>query len=87
MISIIVPVYQEHPEEVRHLVRELLSKNGESVEIIVVDGDPEKGSLGMLQGLTVKRVAALPGRGGQMNAGAQVATGDVLLFLHADSVL
>ncbi len=32
-------------------------------------------------------IAAPPGRGGQLRAGAQAASGDWLLFLHADTVL
>lgn len=37
--------------------------------------------------MRVKVIAANPGRASQMNAGAAVANGDILLFLHADTLL
>jgi glycosyltransferase involved in cell wall biosynthesis len=54
-------------------------------EIIVVDGGSTDGTLGWLRqqdGIMV--VETTPGRGIQLNAGARCATGDVLVFLHAD---
>jgi rSAM/selenodomain-associated transferase 2 len=56
-------------------------------EVIVVDGgsDPQLDALALQAGARLIRSA--PGRGRQMNAGAEVATGEWLLFLHADSRL
>ncbi len=56
-------------------------------EIIVVDGGSRDGSVATarLHGARVETSA--PGRGPQMNRGAALATGDVLLFLHADTWL
>lgn len=57
------------------------------VERIVADGGSldDTASIAAAQGARVVR--APRGRALQMNAGAQVATGDVLLFLHADTQL
>ncbi|MCQ9373390.1 TIGR04283 family arsenosugar biosynthesis glycosyltransferase [Methyloversatilis sp. XJ19-13] len=57
------------------------------LELIVADGGSldDTASIAAAQGARVVR--APRGRALQMNAGAQVATGDVLLFLHADTQL
>ena len=55
-------------------------------EIIIVDG----GSDDATPAIATKRarlVTSERGRASQMNAGAQTATGDILLFLHADTLL
>ena len=59
----------------------------QEVEVLIVDGggDSRLDELGALPHVDVIRTA--PGRGRQMNAGAAVATGEWLLFLHADSLL
>jgi len=57
----------------------------DSFEIIVVDGDSEKSTLRHILCRKVKTVTAPPGRGIQMNAGAQIAGGNILVFLHADT--
>ncbi|MES3008222.1 MAG: TIGR04283 family arsenosugar biosynthesis glycosyltransferase [Pseudomonadota bacterium] len=56
-------------------------------EIIVVDGGSRDGSREATSGLVDYLVDSAPGRARQMNAGAAVATGDILLFLHIDTVL
>ena len=57
-----------------------------SAEIIVADGGSTDGSVEVASEL-VRVVRAPRGRGPQFNAGAAVATGEVLLFLHADACL
>ncbi len=54
-------------------------------EIIIADGGSEDNTLEIAQKFGLAVVESSPGRAVQMNAGAQSATGDVLLFLHADS--
>jgi rSAM/selenodomain-associated transferase 2 len=55
------------------------------LEVIVADGGSRDGTLDLVR--PVARVVAAPrGRGTQMNAGAAVASGEVLWFLHADCV-
>ena len=57
-------------------------------EIVVADGGSRDGTLATARSLAGVRTLLAPrGRGPQMNAGAAVATGDVFLFLHADTRL
>jgi rSAM/selenodomain-associated transferase 2 len=57
-------------------------------EVIVADGGSTDGTLAVLARHPGVRVVHAPrGRAAQMNAGAAVATGDVLLFQHADVAL
>ncbi len=54
-------------------------------EIIVVDGGSTDGTLEWLQQQdSVRTIQSPAGRGVQLNAGARAATGDALIFLHAD---
>lgn len=86
-ISVIIPVYQEG-EGINRAIRHLRSiQEGSCCEIIVVDGHPEGSTLAVIDDKTVIRKYSGKGRGCQMNAGAQAASGDILLFLHADSLL
>ncbi len=82
-ISIIVPVYNEEAAIGRLL--DNLDAQG-FVEIIVVDG----GSTDRTVELASQRahlVRSGMGRAAQMNAGAATASGETLLFLHADVIL
>lgn len=54
-------------------------------EIIVVDGGSADGTAVIASGDSCTVIESSPGRAKQMNRGAQQATGDVLLFLHADN--
>ncbi|MBV8884744.1 MAG: glycosyltransferase family 2 protein, partial [Chroococcidiopsidaceae cyanobacterium CP_BM_RX_35] len=61
---------------------------GTDVEVIVVDGGSQDSTVKLVQSLGIRvLVVRVAGRGGQMNAGAKVATGEILLFLHADTLL
>jgi len=55
--------------------------------VIVADGGSDDGTPELARPLCDRLVSAPRGRALQMNAGAREATGDVLLFLHADTVL
>jgi rSAM/selenodomain-associated transferase 2 len=85
--SIIIPVLKEEAV-INDIVDHLHNLEGnEETEIIVVDGDPEAGTLGAISRGDVKKVKSSKGRGRQMNEGARVARGTILLFLHADTEL
>jgi rSAM/selenodomain-associated transferase 2 len=86
-ISVIIPVFQEQAviNETIEAIRSL--RGGETAEIIVVDGEPGRETLAAIRDAAVRKVPSEKGRGGQLNRGAAIATGDVLLFLHADTVL
>ncbi len=56
-------------------------------EVIVVDGDSVDATATLAAAGADRVLKAAPGRASQMNAGANVARGDVLLFMHADCAL
>jgi rSAM/selenodomain-associated transferase 2 len=82
-ISIIIPVLNDS-----HALAALLpSLANSSAEIIVVDGGSTKLPQELVEQYGARLVTSAAGRATQMNVGAKQATGDVLLFLHADSQL
>ena len=82
-ISIIVPVLNEAAilEKFLHQLRDVASDS----EIIVVDGKSEDASGSIARELADRVLQAPRGRARQMNAGAQLACGQALWFVHADS--
>ncbi len=60
---------------------------GLTCERIVVDGGSADGTAALAAALGARVLEAPPSRGGQLRAGAAVAAGDWLLFLHADTRL
>jgi len=85
LISIIMPVRNEAAALVAHLP-ELIQQARHS-EIIVVDGDSYDSSVTFAKALGVRVQQGPANRAQQMNAGAAIATGDILLFLHGDTRL
>jgi len=85
-LSIIIPVLNEAPNIVTALGA-LSTCRARGVEIIVVDGGSTDGTVALAQPLADFVITSARGRATQMNAGAGVARGDVLLFLHADTHL
>ena len=82
MISVIIPTLNEGTNLPR-LLADLQSE--ETVhEIIVVDGVSRDGTVHAAREHGVRVFFTAPGRGLQLRRGAEAATGDVLLFLHAD---
>jgi len=85
-LSIIIPVLNEAETLVSRLAA-LQGLRAGGVEAIVVDGGSADDSAGRSLPFADRVITAPRGRGRQMNAGAEQATGEVLLFLHADTVL
>jgi rSAM/selenodomain-associated transferase 2 len=58
-----------------------------NVEIILVDGGSIDDTVKIAQAVGVQIIASPPGRARQMNLGVEAATGEILIFLHGDTVL
>src|SRR5437870_923308 len=85
-ISVVIPVLDEE-KRIRRCLEGVRALSG-IAEILVVDGGSRDGTAKIARELeAVKVLGAARGRAAQMNAGAAAASGDVLLFLHADVAL
>ena len=85
-LSIVIPVLNE-AKELPGLLDHLVPLRACGSEVIVVDGGSEDGSQQIASRAGAQVICAERGRARQMNAGAAGAQGDVLLFLHADTLL
>lgn len=85
-LSIIVPVLNEALQMPR-LLTDLLPLIRRGCEVILVDGGSVDGSAAIAQASGFTVLQSRQGRARQMNAGAKLASGEVLLFLHADTQL
>ena len=85
-LTIIIPVFNE-AGYIRECLERLQSCRERGHEIIVVDGGSEDHTQDFINGLADTILTSPRGRALQMNTGAGRATGDVLLFLHADTRL
>ena len=83
MLSVIIPTFNER-DSISETLERVAALRGE-VEIILVDGGSVDGTIEMARRRGVKVITAARGRGSQMHAGASVAEGSALLFLHADT--
>ena len=86
-ISIIIPVINEGRIINQTIERLRSSITSGSFEIIVVDGDIAGKTLQVITEKGIKKIKSPCGRGAQMNAGAIISNGRILLFLHADTCL
>lgn len=86
VLSIIVPVLDEAEGIAGHLAA-LAPLRATGTEVIVVDGGSRDGTAECAEPFADRVLRAPRGRAAQMNAGAAVARGPVLLFLHADTAL
>lgn len=85
-LSIIVPALDE-AAGIAACLASLQPMRARGAEVIVVDGGSRDGTVALARPLADRVTSAPRGRAAQMNAGAALATGDTLLFLHADTRL
>ncbi len=83
-ISVIVPALNEEPN-LAACLGPVLAVPG--VETIAVDGGSQDGTYRLARRLGARAVLGFRGRARQMNLGAQLAGGGILVFLHADTIL
>ena len=83
-ISVVIPTLNEES----HIEKTLLSviKQEGDYELYVVDGGSSDNTVAIARKYACVINSQL-GRANQMNAGAKLCTGDILLFLHADTLL
>jgi len=83
-ISIIIPTLNE-AESISKTLKS--TGPGSSRELIVVDGGSDDETVPLAKSLGARVIDGSPPRSRQMNLGAAESAGDVLLFLHADTLL
>jgi rSAM/selenodomain-associated transferase 2 len=86
MLSIIVPCLNE-AEGIADALSALAPLRARGAEVIVVDGGSRDGTVERAAPHADFVISAPRGRASQMNAGAARARGEILLFLHADTLL
>lgn len=85
--SVIIPVINEEEiidNTIRHI--EKIAKTSE-IEIIVIDAGKNKSTLKVVKNPLIIKLHSPLGRAVQMNTGAEKASKDILIFLHADTLL
>jgi rSAM/selenodomain-associated transferase 2 len=85
-LSIIVPVLNE-ADIIADTLAALAPLRQRGAEVIVADGGSRDATVDLARPAADRIIVAPRGRAAQMNAGAALARGDVLLFLHADTRL
>ena len=83
-ISVVIPTLNEAARLAKLLPA--LAREPDLAEMIVTDGGSTDGTCVMAERLGARVVTGERGRGSQLRAGAAAATGEILLFLHADSI-
>jgi rSAM/selenodomain-associated transferase 2 len=82
-LAIVVPTLNEEGTLRRNLPAALAHAD----EVVVSDGGSTDGTVEVAQALGARTVSGPPCRGAQLNRGAAATDADVLLFLHADTLL
>jgi rSAM/selenodomain-associated transferase 2 len=85
-LTVVVPALNE-AAGIRAALEALAPLRARGHEVIVADGGSTDGTAQLAAGFCDQILSAPRGRAVQMNAGARAASGDALLFLHADTRL
>jgi len=85
-LSIIIPTLDEATSIVA-LLRQLQPLRRRGHEVILVDGGSTDETVAVAEPLVDRLLVTPAGRAGQLNAGASTANGQILWFVHADSVI
>ncbi len=92
-LSVVLPVLDEEAAiaatlaSLNALRQATLPTGSAAIELIVVDGGSRDATVALARAGADRVVVSARGRGHQLNTGAALAIGDVLLFLHADTSL
>jgi len=82
-LSIIIPTLNEEKLIERTLIA--VQENAPHAEILVVDGGSADATVARAS-KHARVISTRRGRGGQLNAGIKATQGDIMLFLHADTI-
>ncbi len=85
-LSIIIPTLNEQ-DRIGALLNIIQDWRAQAVELIVVDGGSHDQTVIIAEQRADHCIVTDPGRAGQQNAGAALARGDLLWFVHADTGL
>ena len=83
-VSVVIPVLDDAPGVAAAVTS---ARTAGADEIVVIDGGSRDGTRAIATAAGARVLTSAPGRARQMNAGAAAATGDILVFLHADTLL
>lgn len=82
-LSVVIPARNE----AEHIEAAIATARADGIEIIVVDGHSSDETAALAERAGARVLTCPPHRARQMNAGAAIARGEILLFLHADTRL
>ena len=85
-VSVIIPTYNES-NEIASTLDALFKSNPLPHEVIVADGGSSDDTPQIIKSYNCRYINAPKGRASQMNMGASIADGDIIVFLHADTTL
>ena len=83
-VSVVIPTWNE-ADRIGCAIESAWASGAD--EVIVSDGGSIDGTCDIARSLNARLVVGCKGRAAQQNAGADLASGDYLLFLHADNAL
>lgn len=86
-VSVIIPTLNESKNVISCIASIKKALKNDLHEIIVVDGGSEDNTADLAAYFGAKTIRSTKGRGNQMAKGPDAATGDLLFFVHADTVV